>query len=746
MKKIALLLLATLTLGLYSCEKEPVVDPTDEKQPAITLEKYAEDINSLTFKVATTNVTKACYMILGNEETIPGLETIFAEGTEIELDDNGVATVVADNLQAETSYQIVAVAKNVTKMAGSNTLYMTTKSLEDLIVSAEIVQVDHEKMNFRVNSTNAEKISYVVILASKETPSVSYVLLNGESIEVGSKESVEVTGLESSTDYKLLVAAEGAGQTTMIEPIAFKTEDDPTLVIKHEYTRARGTKYSSSYFMMFSYEDANEEDNFAYNDKTLSLDFYGDPNKDYLPAGTYEVKESTDPDCISSYRYSTYGYDNGVQLKSGQAVVSIDPDTKAYTFDIDLILKDGRHLQATYTGDVDGMPVIDIITVATTFNTASATTADNGKNWTLNLADAAGNVAKFNLCNAFNAPYIANNIYVINTSTEQDEVNPDIVAPGQFDAITSTFTLAGETEDRKFLTGSLHVDIDWDLQKYMLAFYGTLEGNCVVEVDYEGSIEGISLEQSDEIIEVILNSATATAYNNNTNWYLSFAQTVDGEDNYLLILDAYCPASDYLPAGYYRLNSSEDGRYLNAEASSLRVAGEGQYSPKDANASVNIDMANKTYSIDMSFRIADGRIFKLSYTGEIEGMPITVPEDVPDEIEWTTFTAKKWYSDNWALTIKSADEKYTIVFDMRTGDSEANHIISGQYTIGSSGQYIDGYYSEFNGNKNAYKEATLNITYNEADMTYDLDFDVTLNDDRNFTGAYSGAIAGSPAE
>ena len=209
MKKIALLALATLTFGLWSCEKEPVVDPTDEKQPAITLEKYAEDINSLTFKVATTNVTEACYMILGNEETIPGLETIFAEGTEIELDDNGVATVVADNLQPETSYQIVAVAKNVTKMAGSNTLYMTTKSLEDLIVSAEIVQVDHEKMNFRVNSTNAEKISYVVMLASKETPSVSYVLLNGESIEVGSKESVEVTGLESSTDYKLLVAAEG---------------------------------------------------------------------------------------------------------------------------------------------------------------------------------------------------------------------------------------------------------------------------------------------------------------------------------------------------------------------------------------------------------------------------------------------------------------------------------------------------------------------------------------------------------
>ena len=743
MKKIALLLLATLTLGLYSCEKEPVVDPTDEKQPAITLEKYAEDINSLTFKVATTNVTEACYMILGNEETVPGLETIFAEGTEIELDDNGVATVVADNLQPETSYQIVAVAKNVTKMAGSNTLYMTTKSLEDLIVSAEIVQVDHEKMNFRVNSTNAEKISYVVMLASKETPSVSYVLLNGESVEVGSKESVEVTGLESSTDYKLLVAAEGAGQTTMIEPIAFKTEDDPTLVIKHEYTRARGTKYSSSYFMMFSYEDPAEEDNFAYNDMTLSLDFYGDPTKDYLPAGTYEVKESTDPDCISSYRYSTYGYDNGVQLKSGHAIVSIDPETKAYSFEIDLYLKDGRHLQATYNGDVDNMPVIDVTTITTTFSTASASTTDDGQNWILNLADVDGNKAQFNICNAFKSPYLVNNAYTINTSEEADA---DEIVPSQFDAATSFFTVAGESEASKFLTGTLHVDIDWNMQKYMLAFYGTLEGNYVVEAKYEGAIDGISLAQSDEIIEVILNSASATMYGDNTNWYMTFAQTVDGVENYKLVLDMYSPASEYLPAGYYRLNNSEDGRYLGVDGTSLRVAGENQYSATDANASVSIDMAAKTYSFDISFKIEDGRIFKLSYTGEVNGMPITDPQDVPDDIQWTTFSARKWYSDNWALTIKSADEQYTMVFDMRTGDSEANYIVSGEYAIGTSGQYIDGYYSEFNGNKNAYKEALLNIVYNETEQTYDINFNVTLNDDRNFTGTYSGVVAGSPAE
>ncbi len=741
MKKFALLVLATLTLGLCSCEKEKDFD--NEEQPRVELKLVTTGNNSVSFEVTTENAKSARYMLLGNEEEAPALETILEVGEEITLNEEGKAVVMVESLEPETSYKIIAAVKNVAKKAGSNTLYVTTKSLEDLVVSAEIVQVDHETMNFRISSTNAEKISYVVMLASKETPSVSFVLLNGESVPVDSKESVEVTGLECSTAYKLLVAAEGAGQTTMIEPIEFNTEDDPNLVIKHEYTRARGTKYSSSYFMMFSYEDPNEADNFAYNDKTLSLDFYGDPNKDYLPAGTYEVKESTDPDCISSYRYSTYGYDNGVQLKSGHAIVSIDPETKAYSFEIDLYLKDGRHLQATYNGDVDNMPVIDVTTITTTFSTASASTTDDGQNWILNLADVDGNKAQFNICNAFKSPYLVNNVYTINTSEEADA---DEIVPSQFDAATSFFTVAGESEASKFLTGTLHVDIDWNMQKYMLAFYGTLEGNYVVEAKYEGAIDGISLAQSDEIIEVILNSASATMYGDNTNWYMTFAQTVDGVENYKLVLDVYSPASEYLPAGYYRLNNSEDGRYLGVDGTSLRVTGENQYSATDANASVSIDMAAKTYSFDISFKIEDGRIFKLSYTGEVNGIPITDPQDVPDDIQWTTFSARQWYSDNWALTIKSADEQYTMVFDMRTGDSEANYIVSGEYAIGTSGQYINGYYSEFNGNKNAYKEALLNIVYNETEQTYDIDFNVTLNDDRNFTGTYSGVVAGSPAE
>ena len=742
MKKLALLCMAALGLSLVGCENSNPDEGKQEAQPTIALEKGIEDVNSVSFTLTTTDATEARYMVLADADETPSLDAIMAEGVAVELDAEGKAEVKAEGLEAETSYKVVAAAKNVKKLAGSNTLYVTTKAQAELQLEVEIVQVTHESMNFRVNSANAEKIAYLVMYASKDAPEASYVLLNGDEIEVGSKESVEVTGLECVKEYQLLVVAEGAGQTVMAEPIVFTTKDDPKNVVEHNYTRARGTKYGSSYFMMFSYEDANEEDNFAYNDKTLSLDIYGDPEKDYLPAGTYEVKETTEPGYVSAYRYSTYGYDNGVQLSSGRVIVSIDDETKAYSFDIDLMLKDGRHLVATYNGDVDNMPVIDIVNVNTTFTEASAT-SENGVNWTLNLRDDAGNAAKFDIVNAFKADYIVNNSYTISTSAE--EFSTRATEAGQFDGETSTFTVAGQ-EAKQFLTGTLHVDIDWTNQKYMLSFYGTLPGNYVVEAGYEGAITGISLAPKEEIIEAVFDTATARSFESNTNWYVTFTQTVDGTEQYRLTLDAYCPASEYLLAGFYSTKGAEEGRSLNADGTTLRVAGEGQYSASEARANVNIDMTAKTYSFDISFKVNDGRTFKFSYTGTVDGMDITEPEEVEGEISWTTFKAKNWYSDNWEFSIVDAEGSYKLAFDMRTGDSSLNYIPSGTYTIGTSGQYIDAYYSTFNGSKSAYKEVTLKLTYHEDTKTYDVEFDATLMDDRQFKGSYSGAVEGTPAE
>ena len=747
MKRLALLCMAALGLSLVGCNPEPTPTPNDELQPTIALEKGSENVNYVTFTLTTTNATEARYMVLEDGTEAPTLDAILTEGVAVELAE-GKAEVKAEGLEADTEYMVVAAAKNVTKVAGSNTLYLKTTAQAEVTLDVELVQVAHNAINFRFTAENAERVAYLVQNASKEIPEASEVLRKGDEVDPASKEAVEVADLDPVKDYVLLVAAEGAGKSVMVEE-AFTTKDDPSNVIEHNYTRVKGSKYSSNYYLMFSYEDASEADNFAYNETTLCLDFYGDPEKDYLPAGTYEVKESTEWPCLNSMRYSTYGYDNGVLLKSGAVEVSIDPDTKAYTFVIDLQLKDGRSLKANYTGDVDNMPVVDKVFVNTDYTSAKATTADNGLTWALTLADDAGNAAHLDIVNAFQSPYIVNNTYTISTSAEEFSAKPMAAEAGQFDNTTSTFVVAGENGGEfKFATGTLTVDIDWEAKEYLISFYGTLENGYIIESEYKGAVEGCSLEQSEEIIDVVMNRAYASSYESGANWYITLSQKNEQQSNYILKLDVYSKPMQFLAAGVYELGVGTGEGYLGVDATTLTVAGQGQYNFTEARLTVETNLADKTYTIVVSGRVQDGRTFLMSYVGKVDGMEIVDTEDTPSDITWSTFSAKKWYSDNWELTVKDSTEQYTMAFDMRTGNSSINYIPTNVYTLGESyvdTVYIDNNYSSFNGNKKAFESVTLNIEYIEASQTYNISFEVKLVDGREFNGTYSGAIAGSPA-
>ena len=747
MKRLALLCMAALGLSLVGCNPEPTPTPNDELQPTIALEKGSENVNYVTFTLTTTNATEARYMVLEDGTEAPTLDAILTEGVAVELAE-GKAEVKAEGLEADTEYMVVAAAKNVTKVAGSNTLYLKTTAQAEVALDVELVQVAHNAINFRFTAENAERVAYLVQNASKEIPEASEVLRKGDEVDPASKEAVEVADLDPVKDYVLLVAAEGAGKSVMVQE-AFTTKDDPSNVIEHNYTRVKGSKYSSNYYLMFSYEDASEADNFAYNETTLCLDFYGDPEKDYLPAGTYEVKESTEWPCLNSMRYSTYGYDNGVLLKSGAVEVSIDPDTKAYTFVIDLQLKDGRSLKANYTGDVDNMPVVDKVFVNTDYTSAKATTSDNGLTWALTLADDAGNAAHLDIVNAFQSPYIVNNTYTISTSAEEFSAKPMAAEAGQFDNTTSTFVVAGENGGEfKFATGTLTVDIDWEAKEYLISFYGTLENGYIIESEYKGAVEGCSLEQSEEVIDVVMNRAYASSYESGANWYITLSQENEQQSNYILKLDVYSKPMQFLAAGVYVLGVGTGEGYLGVDATTLTVAGQGQYNFTEARLTVETNLADKTYTIVVSGRVQDGRTFLMSYVGKVDGMEIVDTEDTPSDITWSTFSAKKWYSDNWELTVKDSTEQYTMAFDMRTGNSSINYIPTNVYTLGESyvdTVYIDNNYSSFNGNKKAFESVTLNIEYIEASQTYNISFEVKLVDGREFNGTYSGAIAGSPA-
>lgn len=751
MKRFALLASALLMCLAYGCNEVP--EP-EVKTPTILLEKGMEGVSSVSFKATTTDATKAAYVVVKDGENLPALADILASGTEMTLDENGAAEVTAEGLEANTKYQVVAAAANGAVNAGSNTLYMTTLKVEDVAVSVEVVHVDHESMSFRVNASGASRVAYLVLYASKNTPEASYVLLNGEDVDLSSREAVLVENLECNKEYQLVVVAEGVGTTAMADPVLFTTDDDPANVLTHHYTRAKGTKYGSNYYMMFSYEDPNEAENFGYNEKTLSLDMYGDPNKDYLPAGTYPVMDPKDvaegDNYVSSLRYTNYGYNDQLRILSGVVVVEIDPDTKAYSFDVDVVLADGRHMKATYNGDVDNMPVVDIKTLNTTFTKATAVT-DDGSMWTVELADENGNKASLGIYNAHKAPYLVANTYTISNSTEAEEgkaPNTDL-EPGEFDAYGSCFTVTenGTSTNLLFKTGSFHVTIDWEKQTYDLALYATLDDNYVVEAKYQGAIEGISLEESDEIIDVVLNTASARGYEGNSNWYLTFTQTAGDVQNYYLALDIYCPPTPYLSSGTYKLGVGTGEGYIATDASKLNVKGEGEYSFKEATLNVTTNVAEKTFLFNISVKIEDGRTFVMSYTGAVEGMEIVSSDEPLGDINWTTFSAKRWYSDNWQLLATDADGKYTIDFDLRIGNSSADHILPGTYTFDTSkSQYVDKNYTKLNNDAKVFSELTLVLDYDSATKNYAVSFEAKHVDGRTFLGTYNGPIAGSPAQ
>lgn len=745
MKKFGLFLMMALVAGLLGCSEEKTDSqpaPTPPTPPSILLEKVAEGMNELRFTATATHATTAAYVVLAEDAEIPAPEQILAEGELIDLRTEGAVELAATNLEPATSYKVVAAAKNEKTAVNSNTLYMTTTEQPQLMLTVEIVQVDHEKMHFRYTTMHADELFFLVMPAEREIPEATYVLTNGTAIPVDSRESVEVNELEPLKEYRLLVVAAGSNQTLMHDPLSFTTEDDPEKVIRHEYTRSKGSCLDSgSAFVQFSYEDANEADNFAYNAEWLGLDFRFEPGNEYLPAGTYKVTSDGANFTLLS-RYSTYGYDDGIQLDSGEVKVSIldGAEKQYYKFEIDVMLQNGRHFVASYEGDVEGMPIKNTILVKTTFTQAEAAMTDSeGEFWTLTMRDDIGQEARFDLYNSYGMPYICRNSYTLSTSAEAE--NNDF-EPGEFDGTTSTFTVVGPGEGtHKFVTGTLHVDIDWSGELYLMTFYGTLENDVVVEAEFLGAVEGISLAQSDKVYEVTFNEAVASSLDGGAYW----TTYLKNKEGYEVKLVAECAASpDGLPAGEY--TAGVGAGHLSLESTYITIPGQQLYYFTSATLTVTIDQQAKQYGFELVGQLEDGRTYKSLFTGEVEGMVVKEQEEVADDLVWESATAKKWYSDNWEINLADTTGEHAITFDMRVGNSDINYIPSGTYTEDqSSGKYIDTNYSKYNGAK-VISAAVLEVAYDEVSHNYELSFAITLADGREITGKYSGLVAGSPAE
>lgn len=743
MKKYSLfLMMATLLVAFTGCSEDDTT-PNVTANPTISLEKGTADASSLSFKATIADALEAAYMVLADGESAPSLETILLEGELFDLRKQSPIEVKVTGLDSETNYMVVAAAKNGDKLAGSNTLYMATAERTKMSLTVELVQKDHEKINFRFTATNAESVHYMVMSTEYNAPEPSYVVANGEEVAADLRESIEVAGLESAKEYQLLVVASGNGEMLMHEPLLFTTDDDPDKVISHTYTRAKGSCLASgSAFIQLSYESETEADNFSYEEEWLGMDFRIASEQEYLPAGTYTVAKDGSVGTLLD-RYSTYGYDNGVQLESGTVTVTIleGEEVDYYRFEVDVFLQNGRHLVATYEGEVEGMPVKNTIYLKTTFTTASAERkgADSSL-WSLTLGDDKGNQTTLELYNAFNLNYLATCPYTASNSPEAD--NTDFEA-GEFNGALSTFTIdAGAAAgEHLFATGTLHVEADFTNRLYMMSLYATLANGVVVEAEYMGAVEGISLAPSTELVEVDFTSSTATSIDNGAYWNVNLSNAEGWEARF----SAECPPSPKgLPAGSYTAGMGEG--HISLEGAYIFVPGEMQYYMTAVMLVVENDYDTQSYSFDMTAKIEDGRTFHCLFEGKVEGMEVAEPVVIEGDVTWTKASASGW-GTWWTLNLEDANGDNKLAVDLR---SDSDSMISAG-TYKGMPDTSDPYAVMFNYSKmvigdTEYKltDAVIEVAYDEAANSYTVEADLTLSDGTQLSGCYAGEVVGSP--
>ena len=109
-------------LPLVGCEQ-----PNEQtKTPAIEIVAVSTTDTTISFAVSTTNATEWCAYMLYDGDIITA-ETVLSEGTPIPA--SGVVEV--RSLKSETTYYVIAAARNAAGETLSNTLTMTTKAQGD---------------------------------------------------------------------------------------------------------------------------------------------------------------------------------------------------------------------------------------------------------------------------------------------------------------------------------------------------------------------------------------------------------------------------------------------------------------------------------------------------------------------------------------------------------------------------------------------------------------------------------------
>lgn len=124
MKKFSFLALSLLATAFVGCkEDEKEIDNPVVITPEVTLEAGETTETTIAFTVTSKDAEAAAYLVFEGE-TVPAAEDIFANGTAVEV--NKAVEVTVEELNAETTYGVIAAARNGEQVKVADAIELTT--------------------------------------------------------------------------------------------------------------------------------------------------------------------------------------------------------------------------------------------------------------------------------------------------------------------------------------------------------------------------------------------------------------------------------------------------------------------------------------------------------------------------------------------------------------------------------------------------------------------------------------------
>ena len=412
-------------------------------------------------------------------------------------------------------------------------------------VKIEIESTTDSSISFKIESTNAAEVRYLVAKASEGMCDAEQILADGNASKVNEAYTVKVYNLERNTPYLIAVAAKNSKSVEVAYEIATTASQhyDEVALDFGLVRRLSSEEYSDTDFALL-FTDVNPE-------YELTLVFNAEAG-DILPEGSYTTDGGINAGIDAKRSFLSFANgDESVYFDRVDVVVDIPHREFRERYSISANLYAGDRLFKVeiydYVGD---MPHYDISGMK--FNCPDISKREQGKRATIafNTLDGKATLVLEAHLVKQNDMYLEPGQYSVNNAEE--------FAAGDIEARNSWFIANGCYGELASGTVNISINDDYD---YIFDINVVDELGREIKFEYCGWLPDMTFDRKFELDTIAINEVASGRY------HIDFGGSFDG--SYTLSIDIF---AEELAEGYYPIVDAEGAEVPYVDIATVRFS------------------------------------------------------------------------------------------------------------------------------------------------------------------------------